>query len=449
MTRQIVFLHSDFLRSMHRPNHFHRFQLAAILHALFFTILPGSAGQNSVSLEEVTQQALGKNPRIAAARARWQMAIQRIPQESAWEDPKLNFRSLLGRFVQVPANGFTDQMVSLEQSIPISGKNRSRGRVAAAEAIAAFQELRREELDVVAKARSAFFELANDYELLELNKAEGTSLSQTTANTRTKFEVGKATESDILVAQIEQQKTTEERQELEQKLSNDETTLKVSMNIDAFAPFGRPKMQELHTVDLDPQKLRAQLSLNNPEVLRAYAQVAAAQSRYQLAKREWIPDPAVSIQADHYNAGSQLASEVSGGISVSLPWFNEQKYSAGEREAFDDLTAVKGALEMVRNEAVGKLRDQLQKLQTLHHHVDIYANSLIPSAEQSVSANQSEYERDSASFKNLLTSLRNRWEIEAAYHQHLTDYQIALADLESLLGSKLGTPARTPERSSK
>jgi cobalt-zinc-cadmium efflux system outer membrane protein len=434
---------------MYRPNHFHSFQLAAILHALFFTILPGSAGQNFVSLEEVTQQALGKNPRIAAARARWQMAIQRIPQESAWEDPKLNFRSLLGRFAQVPANGFTDQMVSLEQSIPISGKNRSRGRVAAAEAITAFQELRREELDLVAKARSGFFELANDYELLELNEAEATSLSQTITNARTKFEVGKAPESDILVAQIERQKTTEERQELEQKLSNDETTLKVSMNIDAFASFGRPKMQEFHAMNLDLQKLRGQLSLNNPEVLRAYAQVAAAQSRYQLAKREWIPDPAISIQADHYNAGSQLASEVSGGISVSLPWFNEQKYRAGEREALDELTAVKGALEMVKNEAIGKLRDQLQKLQTLHHHVDIYANSLIPKARQSVSATQSEYETDSASFQNLLTALRNLWEIEAAYDQHLTDYQIALADLESLLGSNLGTPARATEGSSK
>jgi cobalt-zinc-cadmium efflux system outer membrane protein len=434
---------------MNRPYHSHPFQLAAILPALFFTTLPGSAGQNSVSLEEVTKQVLGKNPRIAAARARWQMALQRIPQEAAWEDPKLNFRSLLGRFVQVPANGFTDQMVSLEQSIPISGKNRSRGRVAAAEAVAAFQELRREELDVVARARFAFFELANDYELLELNESEETSLWQTIANTRTKFEVGKTTESDTFLAQIEQQKTAEERQELEQKLSNDETTLKVSMNLDAFAAFGRPKTEEFHTVNLDPQKLRAQISLNNPEVLRAYAQVTAAQSRYQLAKREWIPDPALSIQADHYNAGSQLASEVSGGISVSLPWFNEKKYSAGEQEALDEVTAAKDALETVKNEAIGKLKDQLQKLQTLHHHVDIYANSLIPNARQSVSANQSEYETDKAPFQNLLTALRNLWEIEAAYHQHLTDYQIALADLESLLGSKLGALASRQEGSSK
>jgi Outer membrane efflux protein len=115
--------------------------------------------QGSVSLEKVTQMALARNPSIAAARARWRMASQRIPQEAAWEDPKLNFRSLMGRFVEVPANGFTNQTVSLEQSIPISGRNRSRERAAAAEAVAAFQDLRRQELEVMAKARSTFIQL--------------------------------------------------------------------------------------------------------------------------------------------------------------------------------------------------------------------------------------------------------------------------------------------------
>ena len=116
-------------------------------------------GQGSVSLETVTQMALTRNRSIAAARARWRMASQRIPQEAAWEDPKLNFRSLAGRFVEVPANGFSNQTVSLEQSIPISGRNRSRERAAAAEAIASFQDLRRQELEVVAKARSTFIQL--------------------------------------------------------------------------------------------------------------------------------------------------------------------------------------------------------------------------------------------------------------------------------------------------
>jgi len=96
-------------------------------------------------------------------------------------------------------------------------------------------------------------------------------------------------------------------------------------------------------------------------VLRANAQLAAAQSRYQLAKREWVPDPTVSIQADHYNAGSQIASEVSGGVSISLPWFSEKKYSAAEREALDQVTAAQDTLDGVKNEALGRLKDQLQK----------------------------------------------------------------------------------------
>jgi outer membrane protein, heavy metal efflux system len=421
----------------------HPFRFSAIIRTRLvhlFLLVPSYlwAGQSSLSLEEVTEKALDRNPTVAAARARWRMALQRIPQEAAWEDPKLNIRSLLGRFVQVPANGFTDQTVSVEQSIPLSGKNRSRERAAAAEAVAAFQDLRHQELEVVFKTRAAFLQLSNDYEILELNQTEETALSQTVDDSRTKFEVGAQPESDLLTAQIERQKVAEDRQDLEQKRSDDETALKVLMKVNAFESLGQPAFREVHVVNLNPGKLRSQILANKPEVLQANAQLAGAQSRYQLAKREWIPDPTVSIQADHYNAGSQIASEVSGGISFSLPWFNEKKYSAGEREAFDQVTAAQAALDGARNEALGRLKDQLQKIQTLHHHTDLYEKSLIPDAKQNVSANQSDYEANKTPFQNVLSAQRGLWEIETAYHQHLTDYQIALAELESLVGSNLG-----------
>jgi outer membrane protein, heavy metal efflux system len=415
-------------------------------HSIFLTALVQvflappclMGGQGSVSLDKVTQMALERNPSIAAARARWRMASQRIPQEAAWEDPKLNFRSLLGRFVEVPANGFSNQTVSLEQSIPISGRNRSRERAAAAEAVAAFQDLRRQELEVVAKARSTFIQLVSHYELLDLNQAEETALSQIIESSRAKFEGGALPESDLLAAQIEQQKSTEERQDLEQERSEEETALKVLLNLDAFQPLGRADLRKLPPVNLDTRDLRSRILLNNPAVLQANANLVAAESRYQLAKREWIPDPTVSVQADHYDAGSQLVSEVSGGISISLPWLNEKKYSAGAREALDQVTAARGDLEEARNKVLGQLKDQLQKLQTLHHHADLYTNSLIPSAKQNFSASQSEYETDRTLLTNVLLSQRNLWEIEAAYRQHLTDYQIALAELESLVGSNLG-----------
>jgi outer membrane protein, heavy metal efflux system len=316
--------------------------------------------------------------------------------------------------------------------------------------------LRRQELDVVLKARSAFIQLVNDYELLDLNQAEETALSQIVDNSRTRFEVGAQPQSGVLTAQTERQKVTEQQQDLEQKRSNDETTLKVLMRMEAFAPLGRlskvnsgRSIQEIQAVHLEARELRARIVLNNPEVLRSSADLAAAQSRYQLAQREWIPDPMVSIQADHYNSGSQVASELSGGISISLPWLNEKKYRAGEREAFDQVIAAQDALEGAKDEALGKLRDQLEKIETLHHHADLYENSLIASARQSVSANQSDYESNKATFENVVSSQRNLWEIEATYHQHLTDYQIALAELESLVGSNLGFFGGEAERLSK
>jgi hypothetical protein len=60
--------------------------------------------------------------------------------------------------------------------------------------------------------------------------------------------------------------------------------------------------------------------------------VIAASAKVELAKREWIPDPSVSLGAQHYNAGSQAVSELNAGVSIDLPWFNPKKYRAGEQE---------------------------------------------------------------------------------------------------------------------
>jgi outer membrane protein TolC len=85
-----------------------------------------------LTLNETVTTALQNNPSIKAARAKWESAKQRIPQAAAWEDPKLSVNSLLGRFVDISPNGFADQMVTVEQMIPLSGKNRSIGFPASA-----------------------------------------------------------------------------------------------------------------------------------------------------------------------------------------------------------------------------------------------------------------------------------------------------------------------------
>jgi outer membrane protein TolC len=400
-----------------------------------------------LTLNDAVAAALENNPGIKTARAKWESARQRIPQAAAWEDPKLSFNSLLGRFVAISPNGFTDQTLTVEQMIPLSGKNRSKERIAAAEALAGFEDFRRQQLDVVAKVKASYFRLANVYVLLDLNDQEEATLSQTVDASKAKFEVGTQSQADYLTADVERQKVIETRHDLEQKLSDEQTQLKVLINRDPFSSLGRPVSNEALGSDLSPERLRRLTLENRPEIRQAQAMVIGAAAKVELAKREWIPDPSVSLAAEHYNAGSQVVSELNAGVSIDLPWFNAKKYRAGEREAQSDALAAHTTLEGAQTEAFGMLRDQLEKIHTLMHHIELYRDKLLPSARQTVASYQADYETDKTTLIQVLTSENNLRDLENMYNQHLTDYRVAIAELESLVGTDLSVGNRNPHHS--
>jgi outer membrane protein, heavy metal efflux system len=427
---------------------------------MIFVLTPGAAvlaqepmskanqtKMGQLALSDAVTAALENNPAIKTTRAKWESARQRIPQAAAWEDPKLTVNSLLGRFVDISRNGFADQMVTVEQMIPLTGKNRSKERIAAAEAVAGFEDFRRQQLDVISKTKASYVRLANIYLLLDLNDQEEAALSQTLDASKAKFEVGTQSQADYLTADVERQKIIEARRDLEQKLSDEQTKLKVLMNRDPFSPLGRPVLSETLPPDLSPERLRRLTLENRPEVRQAQSMVIGASAKVELAKREWIPDPSVSLQAQHYNAGRQAISEINAGVSIGLPWFNSKKYRAGEREAQSDLLAAQQSLEGAQTEAIGMLRDQLQKIETLHHHLELYRDQLLPSARQTVSSYQADYETDKATLIQVLTSENNLRELETMYNQDQTDYRVAIAELESLVGTDLNVANRSRQSS--
>ena len=406
-----------------------------------------SQTKGQLTLKDAVAGALENNPSIKTARAKWESARQRIPQAAAWEDPKLSFNSLLGRFVAISPNSFSDQMLTVEQMIPLSGKNRSKERIAAAEAVAGFEDFRRRQLDVISKTKASYFRLANLYLLLDLNNQEEASLSQTVDATKAKFEVGTQSQADYLTADVERQKVIEARRDLEQKLSDEQTQLKVLMNRDPFSPLGRPVLSEALESDLSPDRLRRLTLEYRPEVRQAQAMVIGASAKVELAKREWIPDPSVSLQTQHYNAGSQAVSEINAGVSIDLPWFNPKKYRAGEREAQSDALAAQTTLEGAQTEASGMLRDQLEKIHTLMHHIELYRDKLLPTARQTVSSYQADYETDKTTLIQVLASENNLRDLETMYNQDLTDYRVAIAELESLVGTDLNVGNRNQHHS--
>jgi outer membrane protein, heavy metal efflux system len=398
----------------------------------------GSEAQRArISLGEVTSIVLANNPAIQQALRKWSAAKERVNQEAAWDDLKVGSSSRAARFVEIAPNSFTDQILSVEQIIPLTGKNLVRARAAAADAVAIYEQARREQLDVLAKARTSYFLLFNANAQLELNRKNLTSLRQIAEVSRSRYEVGKANAAEPLAGEVEASKLLESEQDLLRNISAEQSQLNVLMNRDAFAPLGQPEQTQIKSFNMPVEKMRTLMVANRPELKIAKSKIDMEKSRLELARRNWIPDPAIKIEAQRYNDSRQAASELDAGVSFAIPWVNPGKYSAAVREAKETLAAAERGFDQASAESVGLLRDALEKVHTTKHHVELFRDKLVPQARQAFEANQFAYETGTASFLEWITAQRNLRDLEAMGQQHVADYYAALAELEAVVGTDL------------
>jgi len=402
------------------------------------------AGTNGVlSIEEVELAVLRENPSLKAARANWEAMKQRVPQARAWQDPRAGFDTVAGRFVSIPPNSFTDQKLTVEQAVPLSGRNRLRGEAAEAEAMVAFADMHRRELDLLARGRTLYYALANARAQLRINQSNTELLERFAEISRAKYEAGSKPESDVLIAETDLAKLHELKADILRQISDAESQLNVVMNRPAQSPL--PGQEELRpfTLELELTPLQDLALTNRPELLMARKKIEVAEANLRAARREWIPDPSLEMEASRYNDAGQAVSELMAGVSIDLPWFNRRKYKAAIEEARQNKAAAAFELESAQKETLGLVRDALQKVETFHHHVELFSDRILPLARQNLTATRLEYETDKTGFLNLIDAQRTLQEVEATYWNHLTDYLSAVAELESVVGAE---PRRATER---
>jgi outer membrane protein TolC len=395
---------------------------------------------NLVSLKEVVGEVLQNNPSLKAAHANWEAMKERVPQARAWEDLRGGFDTVVGRFVDVPRNSFADQRVTVEQTVPVTGKNRLRGQAAEAEAIAAFQDMKRRELDLTAKARAAFYRLMNANEQLRIIDSNLELLQQFVRTSRAKYEAGTKPQSDVLMAETDASKLEESRYDVIRQISEAQSELNVLMNRPAQSAIGNPGSLAAPEFHFQLDQVQGLALTNRPEILSAGRKLEAAEARWEAARREWIPEPSLKVEASRYNDAGQAISEVMAGVAVNIPWLNRRKYKAVIEEANQMRVSAEYEFEAARNETLGLVRDTLTKAETYHHHFELFRDRILPLARQNASATRLAYETDKTSFLNVIDAQRTVQDAESMYWRHLTDYLSALAELESIVGAN---PAAT------
>jgi cobalt-zinc-cadmium efflux system outer membrane protein len=416
---------------------------------LALTLRTAQAGDNDsavraggLSLDEVTNVILANNPTIKAAQEKWRAMKARVPQAAAWEDLRAQARSRVARYVSIPPNAFTDQSFMLQQEVPISGKNLSRARAATAEAGAVFEDFRRIQLDVISRARAAFHRLANEYAQLEVNQRNVGLLNQFAEVNRQRYEVGNASQADVLTAQTDAAKLLEAQSDIFRRISDAQSQLNVLMNRPAQAPLAQPSQIPFQPPHFSLQALQAVALSARPETQQAQNRVEAERFRLELANRQRFSDPTLDVQAQRYNGAGQAVSELDVGVSIGLPFLNPRKYSATVTEARRNFESAQHELEATRTETLGLVRDQLKKIETTAHHYELYSDKILPLARQAVQSNRVAYETSSANFLELISAQRVLQDVESAHVNHLADYQVAVAELGAIIGVEDWLPSQ-------
>jgi outer membrane protein TolC len=393
-----------------------------------------SLSRAPASQRELVSIVLRDNPALKATRAKWEAMKARVPQAKAWEDLRAGGDFRVERSVNIPPNSFMDQSSILEQELPVSGKNLSRGRTATAEARATFEDFRRTELDIVMRTRIAYARLANGYSQLEVNRRNSELLDQFVQISRSRYEAGTATQADVLTAQTDAAKLLEARAQIEREVSESQSALNVLMNRPAQARLDLPASLVFTRQALSLQQLQALALVQRPELQRAQDRIDAERFRLELANRQWFPDPALNVKTQRYNDAAQGVSEVDVGVSFPLPFLNWKKYGAGVLEARKSLENAQHEFDATRTETFGLVRDHLKKIQTSATQYELYQGNILPVAHQTVEASRAAYEASTGGFLELITARRTLQDAESAALNHLADHEIAIAELDAIIG---------------
>jgi outer membrane protein TolC len=200
------------------------------------------------------------------------------------------------------------------------------------------------------------------------------------------------------------------------------------------APLGEPRETTPSAEAFDLDELNGRALRSRPDLLAADARVRATRASLRLAERERdLPDFSVGVDYWQVPGGPDAYAAM---LSINLPWFTGKR-SAEARRLEQTLRADEAALDALRSRARFEVRDAWLRTESARKSAALLRTELVPKSAQTVEVSRAAYEKEKASFLDLLDAERVLRDVKLKYIQAVTLYEAAAADLERAVGSDL------------
>jgi len=391
-------------------------------------------------LQELVAEAMRNSPEIRAASNERLASQHRVSPAGALDDPMLEAGVL-----NAPWSGFrlnredmTMKMLGLSQKFPFPGKRDLRQGVAEkdAESVAhAYQETVNR---VVRDVKTAYFDLAFATESARLVEKNRQVLEQFLKISESRYSVGQGAQADVLKAQTQLSKMTEELIKLarERSVIEAELTRALGRRPGFGAPV--PEALRLREVPLKLEDLQETALKERPQILGLRSLIDRSGKALELARKDYYPDLDVKFaygQRDKTREGMSREDLVSLTVAINLPVWRESKQDPRVAEALAMRDQAMELYQAQQNDIASKLRQQVANAEQSLKSARLYETGILPQARLGVESSLAAYRVNRVDFLTLLDSQMTVLNFEIGYAAALASYNKALAEIDLLVGT--------------
>ncbi|MGJ0428507.1 TolC family protein [Methylobacter sp.] len=417
------------------------FKPIALVALLLIGGMAGAQEPAVLTLEAAAELAVRDNPDLAQMLARARAMADIPSQAGTLPDPELSFSAM-----SLPVDNFdtrqedmTQLLVGITQAIPFPGKLALREQAAAYEAAAAAHnaaEVRRRLLSDVKITWWLIFYLDRALGIVDNNQS---LLHQFVDIARTKYEVGEGLQQDVLLAQLELSKLLDQKINLAASRRNAAAKLNALLDRPANGDLKLPAdvAMQLPTV-LPEDKLYAQAEASRAMLEGGRQDINAAQSRLELAKKDYLPDFMVDASygaRDDTLAGDRRSDLLSLGVRVNVPIFAAQKQAKAVDQRTSELMQQKYALQDQWNNVRSQISQSYSDYRRAREQFVLFETGIVPQAQQTVASMLSGYQVNKVDFLNLVRSQITLFDYQTQYWKAFTEANQSLAQLSAAVGS--------------
>jgi outer membrane protein, heavy metal efflux system len=399
-----------------------------------------------VSLAALLQEALEKNPDLAALRAQVDVVRQRPLQQRFLDAPMAEAQVWQWPFNSINPADTNMYMFMVTQDFPGRGKRQLRAAVAETDVALAESDIAIRARDVVNQVKQAYASLFIARRAIQVHLDSVELLRQIADVSQAKYTTGRISQQDVLKPVVELSRLHTDIIMFDEQAKLATARLNVLLNRLPETPIGpliEPQEQTILPATADLQRLAIE---RQPELLRARTEIERAEAELESVRGDYKPD--FSVQGG-YMLQPRMPDAWMGRVGITwpkAPW-SRGKIDARVAEHTAAIQAAKARSQSMENVVRLAVQEAYVRARSAQDRATLLRTTIRPQSQQTLEVSRVGYQTDRVDFQALIDNQRVLLDVNLDYFRALSDFAQALADLERAVGTDLpsGTTAVIPK----